>query len=368
MILVGDPGAAYRAQQAEIDAAIQRVLASGWYILGKEVSAFEAEFGAWCGRPHALSCANGTDALLLALRALGVGAGDKVATVSHTAVATVAAIELSGATPVLLDVDAQRYTLDPSALRALLERDQGGIKAVVLVHLYGQCADLPAVSALCAEHGALLIEDCAQAQGAMLAGRMAGTWGQAASFSFYPTKNLGALGDGGAVTFAEAAPAERARLLRQYGWRERYVSELAGFNSRLDELQAAVLRVKLPRLHADNARRRAIAGRYNSQLEALGWQAPFAAEPGGHVYHQYTLRHPRRDALAGHLKARGVGTAVLYPMAVHQQAAYQGRVPLGPGGLPATEALLKEILCLPVHPQLSDAEVTQVCEGLASFR
>jgi dTDP-4-amino-4,6-dideoxygalactose transaminase len=367
MIQVADPGAAYRAQKQEIDAAVARVLASGWYILGAEVEAFEREFAAWAGGGHCVSCASGTDALVLALRGLGLGPGDLVATVSHTAVATVAAIELMGAHAELLDVEAPRYTLSPKSLKELLTHASGRLKAVVVVHLYGQMADMPAIEVLCREHELLLIEDCAQAQGARLNGRLAGSWGQAASFSFYPTKNMGALGDGGAVIFKEAAHAEEARLLRQYGWRERYISEEAGFNSRLDELQAAVLRVKLPRLEADNARRRAIAKRYDAQLATMGWDAPFVADGVEHVYHQYVIRHTRRDALAAHLKAQGVGSAVLYPVPIHRQPAYQDRVSLGEDGLAATEALAKEILSLPVHPGLTDADVEQVCGALASF-
>jgi dTDP-4-amino-4,6-dideoxygalactose transaminase len=271
MIQVADPGASYRAQKNEIDAAVARVMQSGWYVLGAEVEGFEREFAAWAQSDHCVSCANGTDALVLALRAAGIGPGDLVATVSHTAVATVAAIELVGARVELLDVDPRRYTLSPASLKALLARVAGRLKAVVVVHLYGQMADMPAIEALCQQHDLLLVEDCAQAQGAKLNGRLAGTWGQAATFSFYPTKNLGALGDGGAVTFKNADHAMKARGLRQYGWKERYISEFAGFNSRLDEIQAAVLRVKLPRLNTDNARRRAIAKRYDEQLGQLGW-------------------------------------------------------------------------------------------------
>ena len=369
MIQVSDPGALYRAQKTEIDAAVARVLQGGHYILGPEVEAFEAEFASWlgAGAGACVSCANGTDALVLALRGLGLGAGDQVATVSHTAVATVAAIELAGAEAVLLDVDARRFTLDPEALKDLLANGAGRLKAVVVVHLYGQMADMPAIEALCQRHGLLLIEDCAQAHGATLDGRMAGTWGDAASFSFYPTKNLGALGDGGAATFQLLVHAERARLLRQYGWRERYISEISGFNSRLDELQAAVLRVKLPALHAGNARRQAIAARYDQVLKGLGWAFPSIADKAASVYHQYTLRHPRRDALAGHLKAQGVASSVLYPQPVHLQPAYADRVALGPTGLAATEALVLEILSLPVHPQLSDADVGTICAALKSF-
>lgn len=367
MILVADPGAAYRAQKDAIDAAVARVLQSGWYILGAEVEAFEREFGAWAQSPHAVSCASGTDALVLALRGAGIGPSDLVATVSHTAVATVAAIELVGAHVELLDVDPLRYTLSPASLQKALENGSGRHKAVIVVHLYGQMADMPAIEALCQKHDLILIEDCAQAQGARLQGRMAGTWGQAASFSFYPTKNLGALGDGGAVTFKDPEQAEEARRLRQYGWRERYISEEAGLNSRLDEIQAAVLRVKLPALDAGNARRQAIAKRYDARLAALGWPAPSVAVGAEHVYHQYVLRHARRDALAAHFKSKGVGSAILYPVPIHLQPAYEDRVSRGADGLAATESLAKEILSLPVHPGLSDADVDQVCEALASF-
>lgn len=367
MIQVADPGASYRAQKDEIDAAIARVLQSGWYVLGKEGEGFEREFAAWSQSSHCVACANGTDALVLALRGAGIGPRDLVATVSHTAVATVAAIELVGARAALLDVDPLRYTLSVSSLRVLLAHASGRLKAVVVVHLYGQMADMNAIQALCQEHGVLLIEDCAQAQGARLQGRLAGTWGQAASFSFYPTKNLGALGDGGAVTFKAPAHAERARCLRQYGWRERYVSEITGFNSRLDELQAAVLRVKLPRLDTDNVRRQRIAKRYDEQLAKLGWAAPAVAKDAKHVYHQYVIRHARRDALMAHLRAKNVGTAVLYPVPVHLQPAYRDRLSLGQDGLANTEALAHEILSLPVHPYLTDGDVDQVCEALASF-
>ena len=258
MIPQTDPKAAYLEQQAEIDAAIQRQLASGWYILGKEVQGFEAEFAAYLGLAHGIGVANGTDALVLALKGLGIGPGDQVATVAHTAVATVVAVEQTGARPVLIDIDPLTYTMDPAALDAAFAA-YPDIKAVVPVHLYGQPADLPAILAIARRHGAKLIEDCAQAHGAKLDGRTLGTWGDVACFSLYPTKNLGALGDGGIIATGDQGLATDLKALRQYGWREHYVSDLVGMNSRLDELQAAILRVKLTALDRWNARRRAIA-------------------------------------------------------------------------------------------------------------
>ena len=274
MIPQANPGASYRAHQPEIDAAVARALASGWYILGAEGRAFEAEFAAWLGAPHAVGCANGTDALALALRTLGIGAGAAVATVSHTAVATVAAIEMAGAIPVLLDIDPLHYTMDPVELADLLAHPPPGlppIRAVIPVHLYGQAADLAAIAPLCARYGAALIEDCSQAHGATLDGRRLGTFGRIATFSLYPTKNLGALGDGGILASADAGLAARAASIRQYGWRAHYVSDEVGVNSRLDELQAAILRVKLAHLDAANTARAAIAARYDA---ALGPRAP----------------------------------------------------------------------------------------------
>ena len=262
MIPQANPGAGYRALKPEIDAAVARALNSGWYILGAEGRAFEAEFAAWLGTHHAVGCANGTDALCLALRALGVGPGSAVATVSHTAVATVAAIEMVGATPVLIDIDPLHYTIDPVELAEVLAHPPAGlppIRAVIAVHLYGQAADLDALLPLCARYGVALIEDCAQAHGATWHGQRLGTIGAIGTFSLYPTKNLGALGDGGVVVTNNPAHAADMAALRQYGWRQHYISDLAGVNSRLDEIQAAILRVKLPQLDAGNARRQAIA-------------------------------------------------------------------------------------------------------------
>ena len=246
-----NPGAGYRALQGEIDTAVARALQSGWYILGQEGRAFEAEFAAWLGAAAAVGCGNGTDALALAMRALGIGPGASVVTVSHTAVATVAAIEMVGATPLLIDIEPDCYTMDPAELEAVLDHPPAGlppIRGVIPVHLYGQPADLAAIIALCRRHGVAVIEDCAQAHGATFEGRKVGTFGAISTFSFYPTKNLGALGDGGMVGTGSRELASHVAALRQYGWRTHYLSDEVGVNSRLDEIQAAILRVKLANL------------------------------------------------------------------------------------------------------------------------
>jgi dTDP-4-amino-4,6-dideoxygalactose transaminase len=362
-----DLKASYLAQKSEIDAAVARVLAGGWYILGEEVAAFEREFAGFLGTGHAVGVGNGTDALVLALKACGIGPGDTVATVSHTAVATAAAIEMVGAAPLLLDIDKATFTLDAAELARVLETPHAGagrIRAVIPVHLYGQPADLAAITPLVRRHGAALIEDCAQCHGAAFDGRRVGTFGDVATFSFYPTKNLGAFGDGGLVATGDAAIAERLRMLRQYGWRERYVSDIAGINSRLDELQAAILRVKLRRLDEDNARRRAIAAAYDAGLAGTGLVLPERAPRATHVFHQYVVRTRDRERLRERLKAAGIGTNVHYPVPVHLQPAYRGRVPLGPSGLAETERAAQEVLSLPIYPQLADAAVARVIAAL----
>ena len=358
-----DLKAAYRRLQAEIDAAVARVLAGGWYILGPEVSAFETEFAAWLGVGHVVGVASGTDAVLLALRALGIGPGDEVITVAHTAVATVAAIELAGATPRFVDIDPITYTLDPAQLAAAVTPRT---RAIVPVHLYGAPADMDAVLSVARAHGLLVVEDCAQAHGARTQGRMAGTLGDAAAFSFYPTKNLGALGDGGAVATNRPEVAERLRLLRQYGWRERYVSDVAGTNSRLDELQAAILRVRLGHLEAENAARRRLAARYDAALAGLPIALPPARPDDCAVYHLYVIRTAARDALAEHLRARGIGTGVHYPVPVHRQPAY-AHLGYGPGSLPATEAAAAGVLSLPMYPDLPEVAVAVVAAAMQEF-
>lgn len=359
----------YLAHKAEIDAAVRSVLESGWYILGPEVKAFEEAFAAYVGVDYAIGVGNGTDALELALRACGVGSGDLVFTVSHTAVATVAAIGLVGATPVLVDIDPSTYTMDPGSLAAALAYSSNGrSKAVIPVHLYGQPADMPAILKLAHQHSLNVIEDCAQSHGAMLDGRMTGSWGDMAAFSFYPTKNLGALGDGGMVITNDASLAERVKLLQQYGWRRRYISDIPGGNSRLDELQAAILRVKLRYLDEENVKRRKIAAEYSKLLAVSPVSLPAEIPESVPVYHQYVVRSGKRDILKEHLKTLGVDTAVHYPVPVHMQPAYKGNLRVAPGGLSATEKLCLEILSLPMFPELPENAIRVVCEAIKSFK
>ena len=364
-----DPRAGFTAHRQEILDAIARVLDGGRYILGTETAAFEAEFAAYCGAENCVGVASGTDALQVGLRALGVGSGDAVLTVSHTAVATVAAIEMAGALPVLVDVDADTFTMSPASLAAAVEAYAGTyrLRAIIPVHLYGHPADMPSILEIARAHDLMVLEDCAQAHGAEVQGKRVGGFGDAAAFSFYPTKNLGALGDGGALITAEADTAERARSLREYGWRDRYVSAEAGVNSRLDELQAAVLRIKLGYLDAENERRREIARAYGHSLAETDLVLPTEREGARHVYHLYVIRTSLREQLQAHLAERGIMTLIHYPVPVHQQPAYEGRVPVAPDGLPVTEQLRHEILSLPMHPYLSDEQVEAVCEALKSF-
>lgn len=355
-IPIANPGAAYLRQKSIIDGAIEAVLNGGWYVLGAAVERFENEFAAWCGCRHAVGVANGTDAVELALRAVGVGKGDKVATVANTANATVAAIERIGAKPVFVDVEEDTFTMDPRSLAKLLSASR--IRAIVPVHLYGHLADMDRIVSMAKSVGVAVVEDCAQAHGASVDGRKAGTFGNAAAFSFYPTKNLGALGDGGAVLTDDDVIADRLKLLRQYGWRRRYESEIKGVNSRLDELQAAVLEAKLGSLDDMNARRREIAERYSSSFRELPFFSPVARLGNVHVFHQYVIRCNRRNELAAALKARGIGTGILYPVPIHRQQAYLQEY--ADVQLPVTERLAREILSLPVYPELSDAEVDYV--------
>ncbi len=362
-----DPGAGYRAFKAAIDAAVARVLESGWYVLGQEVRAFEAEFAAWLGCTAAIGCGNGTDALALALRALGVGHGMSVVTVSHTAVATVAAIEMVGATPLLVDIEPEYYTMDPVELAAVLDHPPVGvppIRAVIPVHLYGQPAALDPIIVACRRHGVPIVEDCAQAHGATIGDRKVGTFTEVATFSFYPTKNLGALGDGGMLATQDAELGASTAALRQYGWRTHYISDAVGVNSRLDELQAAILRVKLQHLDAQNARRQAIAAAYDEALRGTSLAPPARRRGASHVFHLYVLRVPDRASLQGRLRAAGIGTGIHYPSPVHLQPAYRERIVIGPSACRASEVAAQQVLSLPIYPELSDGQVTQVCEAL----
>ena len=358
-IAIADPAAEYRELAPEIDAAVQRVLASGRYILGPEGAALEAELAARVGAAHAVGLNSGTDALHLALRAAGIGPGDEVVMPSFTFVATAEAASYCGARPVFADIDPATFCIDPGSIeRCLTPRT----RAVIAVHLYGQCAALDRIADLCRNRKLFLIEDCAQALGADYDGRPAGGWGDFGCFSFYPTKNLAAAGDAGLATARTAAHAERLRMLRHHGSRESYRHEILGYNSRLDELQAAILRVKLRHLDRFNAARAAIARRYQDSLGNLALGLPRQSARGRHVWHQFTVRSAKRDALRAALDAAGIASMIYYPIPVHRQPLYAEDN--AAARLPATEAAAAEVLSLPIYPQLVEAQQQRVCEAL----
>ncbi len=363
MIPQTSPGANYRAHQKEIDGAVTRVMQSGAYILGKEVSAFEKEFPAYLGAQYGIGVGSGTDALHIALRACGVGIGDRVATTPLTASATAAAIEMAGAIPMFVDVDPRTGLLDPERLELTI-KDAGSrrLKAIVPVHLYGCPADMESIMALADRYELMVIEDCAQSHGASIGLRKTGTWGHMAAFSFYPTKNLGALGDGGAVITNDRSLAEKALLLREYGWRERYVSERAGLNSRLDEMQAAILRVKLPYLDHENSRRREIAELYAYALSGSTFETIRPTPKVHHVYHQYVVMGDRRHEVLAFLKQEGVGALIHYPVPLHRQPAYHSRIPPQDDALANSERLCGRVLSLPMFPELTNEQVSKVIQ------
>lgn len=362
-IPVSDPHASYLSYKNEIDAAIHKVLDSGWYILGEVTREFESKFADYVGVKHCVGVNSGTDAISLALRALDIGAGDEVITVSLTAVATVAAIDLVGATPVLCDIDPDTRYMDASKVQGLISEKT---KAILPVHLYGHPADLPALQAIAKKHNLFLIEDCAQAHGAQIDGKMIGSFGDLACFSFYPTKNLGAFGDGGAVCTNNDALADRLRWLREYGWKERYISYYKGMNTRLDEMQAAILNVKLKHLEHDTQKRIAIAQTYQQTLAGLDLKLP-STKPGyRHVYHLYVVEANHREGLQTYLRDNGIATAIHYPQAVHQQPAYSQKIK-GFHDLPVTNSLVPKILSLPMYPELSKDKQEHVIEMIRRF-
>lgn len=366
MINQTNPHAAYRAYKDEVDEAVLRVLDSNRYILGNEVSSFEAEFAGFVGAAHAIGVANGTDAIELALRASGIGFGDVVATVSHTAVATASAITRVGATPLFVDIDPESYTMDPACLESVLEAEAGrNVKAVVVVHIYGQMADLTSIKKMTDDRGLVLIEDCAQAHGATQNGRGAGSIGDFGCFSFYPTKNLGAIGDGGCVVTSDLEKAEKLRMLREYGWNKSRVSECIGVNSRLDELQAAILRVKLRHLEAANVGRRRIAAIYDAVLGTAGISVPLVRAGNTHVYHQYVIRLKDRDTLREKLKAGGIETGIHYAVPVHLHPSYSSPDCM-PVRLIQTEHIVSNILSLPMYPELTDDEARKVAASVVA--
>jgi dTDP-4-amino-4,6-dideoxygalactose transaminase len=341
--------------------AMEEVVASGPFVLGPTVEAFEAAFATYCGAAHVIGVASGTDALALALRAVGIQSGDEAITAANTCVPTVAAIEAAGARPVLINPDSETCTLDPGELSgALTERTA----AIVPVHLYGQCADMDPILNFARAHGLKVVEDAAQAHGAEYHCRRAGTLGDAAAFSFYPTKNLGALGDGGAIVTDDPGVAERARLLRHFGERERNNSIVRhGTTSRLDSLQAAALSVKLVHLGRWNERRRELAALYGSVLGDMDLKGPTEAPGRRHVYHLFVVRVPNRDAFRAALRERGIETLVHYPRAIHQHVAYGGLTATN-GRLGISERLASEVVSLPLYPQLTDAEADAVADAV----
>lgn len=353
----------YQSIRQEIDEAYARVMSAGNFILGAEVNAFENEFAEYCGVSFAIGVASGTEALQLALMACGVGEKATVLTTAHTAVATVGAIEGSGAHPKVLDIDLSRYTLDPGLLEQSITDETC---AIVPVHLYGCPAQMQPILNFAQDKNLFVIEDGSQAHGASYRGHKVGSLGDVAAFSFYPTKNLGAFGDGGAVVTNDPAIAERVRLLRQYGWKEHYVSSVKGINSRLDELQAAILRVKLRHLDHWNQRRNQLADLYFELLSETELVLPLRPQDGEHVFHQFVIRHPRRDDLREHLLSKGIRTLVHYPVPIHLQPAYKN-LKLDSGDLPFTEQAAREVLSLPMYPELTEGEVWRVAEAIRSF-
>ena len=363
MILCANPAAQFHSYQDEIEAAVLKVLRSNRYILGEEVEALESEFADYIGVHSAIGVANGTDALEISIRALDIGPGDEVITVSHTAVATVAAIEAAGATPVLVDVDPIYYTLNPGQLQEVISPKT---KAVIAVHLYGQAADLDAISQFCAENKLFLIEDVSQAHGAKWKGKRLGSIGHIACFSCYPTKNLGAIGDAGLIATNDAKLGNKVRMLREYGWQHRYVSDLVGRNSRLDELQAAILRIKLRHLDSDNSKRQKIAVQYSKMLAGQSFQLPATRENTEQVFHLYVLRTAKRLELIEYLKAHDIQAGVHYPMPVHLQPAYETRIRTA-ANMSVTERLAEEVLSLPMYPELLLADVARVGQAVNAY-
>jgi dTDP-4-amino-4,6-dideoxygalactose transaminase len=362
-IRFGDLAREYQSIKAEIDDAVSRVLSSGWFVLGPEVEAFENAFAEYLGIQHCVGVASGTEAIALALRACDVGPGDEVVTVAHTAVPTVSAISMVSAIPVFVDIRPDTLLMDVERVAAAVT---SRTRAIVPVHLYGQSVDMDPLLELARTYGVPVVEDCAQAHGATYKGKVVGTLGTAAAFSFYPSKNLGCYGDGGAVVSRDPYVAAKVRMLRNYGERRRYLHEIKGINSRLDELQAAILSAKLSRLEEWNRRRRAVAQAYAEGLHGLPVVLPTIGQHCYHVYHLFVIQSSRRDSLRDFLGRRDVQTLVHYPIPAHLQGAY-GDLGYARGSLPVTEAAADSVLSLPMYPQIPDRDVLAVISVLSSF-
>ncbi len=359
-----DVGAAYRELRSETDGAIHRVLDSGWYLLGKELESFEAEYAAWCGAQHCVGLANGLEAIVLGLKALGVGPGDEVLVPANTYIATWLGVSYVGATPVPVEPIPGLWNMDPARLEAALT---SRTKVVLPVHLYGQPADLDPILEFAKRHGLRLLEDAAQAHGARYQGLRIGAHGDVVAWSFYPGKNLGCLGDGGGITTNDPELADRVRVLRNYGSRVKYKNEVKGHNSRLDELQAAILRVRLPYMDHWNARRATLANQYLQGLRGLpGLGLPLVLEGTQPAWHLFVVDHPRRDALQAHLLERGIQTLIHYPIPAHLSEAYASDRDWGI--FPITEAASRTHLSLPMGPHLSPANVDVVIEAIRAFQ
>lgn len=362
-IFCANPHRQFISQREEIEGAISKVLNSDSYILGSEVENFEKEFARYNDSLACIGVNSGTDALILSLRALGVGVGDEVITPSHTAVATAAAIVSCGATPVFVDVDAISFTIDPNLVSELVT---SRTKAVIAVHLYGHPCDMTSILDIAHTYGLYVVEDCAQAHGAEWNGQKVGTFGNVGCFSFYPTKNLGAIGDGGAVVTNDPLLADRIRSLRQYGWDSDRVSVEPSGVSRLDEIQAAILRVKLPKLDKNNDRRRHIADVYRERLSQSRIMVPIEQREARHVYHLFVVRLEGRDVAIRRLNSRGIFPGIHYPLPVHLHPSYERYASPNSQSLKTTELLAKEILSIPMFPELIDSEIERVCEGMLS--
>ncbi|MFH0873193.1 MAG: DegT/DnrJ/EryC1/StrS family aminotransferase [bacterium] len=366
--------AQYQPIKEEIDQAVVKVIQSGQFILGPEVQALEQELADYCQCAHAVGVASGTDALHLALRACGIGEGDGVITSPFTFIATAEAISYLGAIPIFLDIDQESFNLDPNQVEDFLKGRSEVVrsvpkakpKAILPVHLYGRSADMTALMKLASAFGLKVVEDCAQAIGTEHLGQRVGSFGDAGCFSFFPTKNLGGYGDGGMVTTRDAHLAERVRILRHHGSRARYYHDEVGFNSRLDEIQAAILRVKLRYLDSWIAGRRRIADLYRRDRQGGAVAVPLDDGQGRHIYHQFTIRAPQRDALQVHLRERGIATMIYYPVPLHQQKAY-AHLGYQEGDLPQSEKAAREILSLPIYPELTPEQIGLVAETIRNF-
>ena len=359
----GDLKRHYAGIKNEIDGAVHRVLDSGWYILGSELERFENEFAGYIGAQHGVGVGSGTEALHLALVAAGVSAGDQIITVANTAVPTISAISFAGATPIFVEIDPDSYCMDAEKIPAAITPKT---KAIVPVHLYGHACDMPYIMDIARANNLLVIEDCAQAHGAQINDQMVGTFGDYGCFSFYPSKNLGAFGDAGLVVTNNAEEAQKLVKLRNYGQLKRYYHDSIGYNSRLDEIQAAILSAQLPHLREWTSRRQEIAAFFYKNITNKNIFLPWAKDGVEHVYHLFVVRHEKRDKLRQHLQARGIGSQIHYPVPCHLQGAYEF---LGTpkGALPITENCANTVLSLPNYPELTDDEILYICDVLNDF-